>query len=310
MLKRIRIYIESHFSLVLVVSSMAGLVLPGLPSLPNQAAVVTMALLMFFASYKLRDGGFSTLRWRGILGFCLLRYGILPIVLWALTYAIAPAYATAILLLTTVPTAVSSPALTSIYGGAVSTAFAIAILSQLATPFMVPLQFTWLTHFGLGAPGQIIPQPAHLFMTMVWCIFLPMGLYSITRHHKPSAQFIYRNDKLLAILLVAFVIALVISKQRDIIFANLPSVGISLLVAMICFSSYILFGWFYSRGRPTPERITYTTCSAFNNVALGVSLALMHFQSDVVIFVAISEMAWSLLPLMVASFLKRQKAIA
>jgi predicted Na+-dependent transporter len=304
---RLRELIEGHFSLVLLLSCIAGLLLPGLPDLPNESAVVTLALLMFIACYKLRDGGLSTIRWQDIGLFCLLRYGLLPVVLWAIAYTFIPTYATGILLLATVPAAVSTPAFVAIYNGAMPTAFAIATISQIITPFMVPLQFTWLTYFGLADNGQVIPEPAHLFMTMVWCIFVPMLVYAFTRHHKRSAAFIYREGKHMAIWLVAFVIALVVAKQRDVILSNLPMLGFSLSVALACFAVFIPFGWWFGRKRPLAERVTYTTCSAFNNVALSVSLALLHFSADVVVFVAISEIAWSCLPLLLTQFFRWKK---
>jgi bile acid:Na+ symporter, BASS family len=306
---RFRSFVENHFSLVLVLSSIVGLLLPGLDQLPNESAVATLALLMFIACYKLRDGGFSTIRWRDIGLFCALRYGLLPVALWAVAYSIIPSYATAILLLATVPSAVSAPALTAIYNGAVPTAFAIAIASQLITPFMVPLQFTWLSALGLAPEGQVIPHPAHLFMTMVWCIFVPMVIYFFTRHHKRSADMFYEKGKFFAILLVAFVIALVIAKQRDVILSNLPHLGISFVIALACFSVFILFGWWFSRGQSPANRVTYTTCSGFNNVALSVSLALVHFDAAVILFVAIAELGWALLPVLLGWFLKKQTRV-
>lgn len=302
----VRRFIENHFSFVLGLSSLAGLVVPGLPNLPNESAVLILALLMFVACYRLRDGGFTTISWRDIGLFCLLRYGVLPVALWAVAYLLVPSYATAILLLTTVPSAVSAPALTAIYNGTVPMAFAIAIVSQLATPFLVPLQFTWLAHFGLAPAGQIIPAPSHLFMTMVWCIFVPMLAYALTRHHTRSADYIYDKGKLFAILLVSFVIALVIAKQRDVILSNVMHLTLSFGIALCCFGMYLLFGWLFSRSKSPAERITYTTCSGFNNVALSVSLALMHFGADVILFVAIAELGWSLLPVLLSRFLQRQ----
>jgi predicted Na+-dependent transporter len=307
-MSRFRSLVENNFTLVLLLSGAAGMLLPGLSQLPNEAAVVTMALLMFVACYKLRDGGFSTIRWQDVGLFCLLRYGLIPVLLWAIAYSLIPSYATGILLLATVPAAVSTPALVALYNGAVPAAFAISILSQLITPFMVPLQFTWLTHFGLADDGQVVPAPTQLFITMVWSIFVPMLIYGVTRYHKRSADHIYDNGKLYAILLVAFVIALVIAKQRDVILSNLPELAVCYSIAMICFAVFIPVGWWFSRKRPVAERITYTTCSAFNNVALSVSLALLHFGPEVVVFVAISEIAWACLPTLLGYFFRWKKA--
>jgi bile acid:Na+ symporter, BASS family len=309
-MNRFRQLIEKHFSLVLLLSSVAGLVVPGLPLLPNETAIITLALLMFVSCYRLRDGDFKAIRWGSVTTFYILRYVLLPFVLWFITYLIAPNYAICVLLLTALPAATSSPAITNIYGGGVASAFVVVILSQMATPFVLPLQFAWLREAGFVPETQIIPPPVNLFITMVWCIFVPMAAYLFTRKHKPSADYIYAQTKWLSTILVAFIIALAIAKQRDVILSDGAGFLIAFLVSLGCYVIYMLFGWHFSRKLPDVKRITFTTCSTFNNAILGVSLALMHFGPDVVLFVAVSEMAWSTLPTMVGFFLRRKKLVA
>jgi predicted Na+-dependent transporter len=220
------------------------------------------------------------------------------VALWALAHAFAPTYANGVFLLALVPAGVASPAFASIFGGAVAPAFAIVIVSQILTPFLIPLQFAWL--------GGVVaaPDPKALFMTMVWCIFLPMLVYAAIRKHEPTRAYMYAQNKMFSVLLVAFVIAMAIAKQREVILSGeglLPA----FIATSLCFVCFMASAWYLFPRRARDERIAYATCSSFNNAALGVSLALLHFPPPVVLFVAVSEMSWSLLPFMFRFFLTR-----
>lgn len=292
-----RKFIEHHFGLVLLLSCAAGLIVPGIPDLPNESAVVTLALLMFVSCYRLRDGGYDAIRWHDIGLFYSARYMVLPLALWALAHVIAPDYAMGVLLLSVVPAAVSSPAFAHMYGGLVPPAFVIVIASQLLAPFLIPLQFA------LVGDVTVAPEPMHLFITMVWCIFVPLLAYALVRTHKSSADYMYARSRFFSIILVAFVIALAIAKQREVILSGEGLIA-AFILSVSCFAMYILAGWWMLNKRSREERLTYAVCSGFNNAALGVSLALLHFGPKIVLFVAVSEMAWAFLPLMMRYFLR------
>lgn len=290
-----RHFIETHFGVVLLLACVAGLVVPGLPELPNQAAAIALAFLMFVSCYKLQEGGFSSIRWCDISVFCLLRYIGLPLLVWWLATEIAPDYAVAVFLLTMMPAGVASPAFASIYGGVVAPAFAIAIVTQLITPLLVPALFA------ITGGSAVTPSPLQLFQTLVLCILLPMGIYALVKKHRPSNNWLTANNKIYSILIISFVIALAVAKQRDVILGNplaaLPPFG----VAVACYVLYLVFGW-YVLPRTPAERMTYATCSSFNNIALAVSLALLYFPPPVVLFTAAGEVAWACLPMMMRVF--------
>lgn len=305
LLRPLLLYLEGHFGLLLLLSCVAGLLVPGLDRLPNASAVAVLALLMFISCYRLQEGGFSGVRWRDVLAFYALRYMLLPVILWALSSLLTPQYALGVFLLSVLPAAVSSPAIAHIYGGRGAPGFAVVIVSQLLTPLLIPLQFAWLGAWDATAAVQVVPAPGPLFITMVWCIFVPMLAYRLVRRHQPTAAFMLAQNKILSMLLVAFVIALIIAKQRSVILTQLDALAASLAITLACFCAYIAFGWWVARGRERSERITYTVCSCFNNAALGVSLALLHFPPGIVLFVAVSEIAWSMLPFLLGHFLRR-----
>jgi predicted Na+-dependent transporter len=283
-------FVEQHFTFVLLAACVVGLAVPGMASIPDWTAGFVLGLLTFFSCFKLRDGGFSEIRWRRIALFYLLRYVLLPVVFLWLARALTPDYAMAIFLLALVPTAVSSPAFVSVFGGHVASAFALVLVSTLLAPLLIPLQFAW------AESSAVAPAPIFLFKTLVLCVFVPIVFYVFARRYQALSDTIYKRNKFLAIVLVFFIIALVVAKQRDLILADIPAIIPMLLINVACFICFLLAGWFFMPRKRHAQRITFATCSMFNNVALGVSLALLHFPPDVILFVAASEMAWAMLP--------------
>lgn len=296
-----RSLIENHFGLLLLLACVAGLVIPGIDRVPDSSASIALAMLTYASCFKLRDGGFSDIRWKEVGQFYLARYVALPLVLFGVALLAVPHYATGIFLLALLPTAVSSPAFAHMFGGRVPPAFAIVIISTLLAPLLIPFMF-----YMLGEPG-ITPHPAPLFRTLAFCIFTPMVLYFFTKRFHHWGDVMYVNVKLISIVLVAFVIALVIAKQREAILADVPALILPLFCTVLANAIFMLFGLWLGRKQAGDIQITYATCSCFSNVALGVSLALLHFPPAVIMLVAVSEIAWALLPMMLKSTLSLLK---
>ena len=294
-----RTLIEHHFGLVFLAACVVGLIVPGMEKIPDSSSMLALTLLTYISCFKLREGSFSDIHWPHILLYYVIRFALLPVALFALAHQFAPEQAMGVFLLALVPSAVSSPAFSSMFGGLVAPAFAIVILSQLLAPLMIPLQFAWLGDLAVA------PSPLDLFRTLMMCIFAPMIFYYFTRKQPQIECFCIRNNKLASILLVTFVIALVIAKQRDLILADPIALIAPFVVILGCYALFMIFGWWFSPKTSRELRTTYLVCSGFNNVALGVSLALLHFPPQVVLLVAVSEVAWSLLPMMMRWFLMR-----
>ncbi len=293
-----RRFIENHFGIVLLISCVVGLAVPAFASVPDASASVSLAMLTYASCFKLSDGGFSEINWKNILFFYVIRYVFLPVILLVIAKEFFPAYAAGIFLLALLPTAVSSPAFANMFGGRVPPAFAIVILSTVLAPFLIPAQCAWVL-----SDASITPSPLPLFRTLAFCVFLPMVLYFSTRKHKILSALMYDNVKIISIVLVFFVIALVIAKQREFILGHTAELILPTSLTLICYVIFLLCGWYFSRGQKQDVRISFATCSAFNNVALGVSVALLHFPQNVILFVAVSEMAWAMLPIMFRWFL-------
>lgn len=294
--------IETNFGLVLLISCVVGLALPSLAAVPDASASVALAILTYASCFKLKDGGFSEINWWNVSVFYVLRFIILPIILLLIAKQFFPAYAAAIFLLAILPTAVSSPAFANMFGGRVPPAFAIVILSTSLAPFLITLQCSLVL-----ADASVTPTPLPLFRTLTFCVFVPMLLYFITHNFARLGKVMYDNVKIISIVLVAFVIALVIAKQREFILDNTAGIIIPILLTLVCYIIFLACGWLFTKGKDRETRISFATCSMFNNVALGVSVALLHFPQNVILFVAVSEMAWAVLPMMFRWFLGKAK---
>lgn len=292
----LRQIIEARFGMVLLVACIAGLLIP-MDNVPDSSASWALAMLTYTSCFKLRDGGFADINWRHIIRFYIVRFLILPMLLFAAAHFIVPEYALGIFLLALLPSAVSTPAFAHMFGGHVPPAFAIVIISTLLAPFLIPLQFVWASDL------HIHISPYDLFKTLVFCIFIPMLAYAATLRFRAWGDMMYDNVKLISILLVFFVIVLIISKQRHVILHDPFALVIPLICCWIFYAICILCGSWLGKNQSTPTRISYTTCSAFNNVALGVSLALLHFPPNVVLLVAASEIGWAMMPFMMKVFI-------
>lgn len=290
--------IETNFGLILLISCVVGLALPALAAVPDSSALVSLAILTYASCFKLKDGGFSEIDWWNVSLFYVVRFMILPIILLMIGKQIFPSYAAAIFLLAILPTAVSSPAFANMFGGRVPPSFAIVILSTTLAPFLITLQCSLVL-----SDSHVAPTPLPLFRTLTYCVFVPMLIYFMTRNLNKFGKIMYDNVKMISIVLVAFVIALVIAKQRDFILNHTADIIIPILLTIVCYLIFLACGWLFAKDKDRETRISFATCSMFNNVALGVSVALLHFPQNVILFVAVSEMAWAVLPMMFRWFL-------
>jgi BASS family bile acid:Na+ symporter len=293
-------WIESHFGTVLILACVAGLFLPPLAAIPDQGLVLGLALLTFTACFRLSDGGFRGIDWPQALCFLGLRYFILPLMLLGLALFLAPAYAPGILLLALLPAGVSCPALTHLFGGRVALAFALTIPCFLLAPFYIPAMFA------LTGQAQLHTSPSAMFHTLVVALLLPVAVYALIGRKGRLNAHMRLRDKTYSILLVAAIITIVIAKQRETILAH-PIALVQLFALVLpAYALFMFTGWFAPRRATREERIAYMTCSTFNNAALGVSLALLHFSAPVVLLMVAMEFTWALLPIAVKQWLRWQ----
>lgn len=290
--------IETHLGLVLTVACVLGLLIPHGGRIPDETLILLLATVTFLSCYKIDTPVAAAVNRRSIL-FCIARYAVLPLLLWVPASLLSADYALAVLLIALLPAGASSPALTHLFQGNVTLAFAVTLMSSALSVAVIPLTMAQIGGLHVAVNAQAI------FGTLVVCLILPWLFYSGLRRNAPLRRFSERHGRLASILLVALIIFIVIAKQRDVILADPSGLIAPCLVALGCYLAFGLAG--LVNRAPYPDRAAYGVCSLFNNAALGVSLALLYFGPLVTLTAVAAEIIWSLLPFPLHPLLERIK---
>jgi len=286
-LRKIRAFVETQLALTLVTACVLGLLFPYGRQIPDVAIIVPMAAVIFISCFKINVPLRSAFSQSALL-FYLARYVALPLLLGWLCSLAFPDYALAVLLLTALPPGASSAALTGLYNGNVALAFVLTIVGSALCVFLIPAYVALIGHIDIA----IDPMP--IFRTLAFCIFLPGLLYVVLRKNAPIVRFNEHHGRLVSVLLVSLNVFIVIAKQRQTILQDPQLLIVPALIAAGCYFAYALAVLFLKF--KAADHIAYGVCSVFNNIALGVGLAILHFTPQVILTTVMAEILWCFLP--------------
>jgi BASS family bile acid:Na+ symporter len=287
-LGKIKRLIENNPGGTMITSSLLGLAFPYGDLIPNATIIVLLGIVIFLSCFKINTP-LRAIRPRFPIIFWVLRYAVIPAMLWFTCKKIVPAYALGVLLLGLCPAGVSSAALAGIYNGNVTLAFVITILSNAGSVFLIPAMVAALNHQAVAVP------PLDILKTLTLCILLPGILYVPSRRQPLLINFSRHYGRLAAILMMSMTVFIVLSKKRDYIVAHFQDMITAVFIAA-AFYAVTMFVSFLIRTKPA-DRITYGVCSTFNNSGLGIGLALMYFDEKTIAIMLAAEIVWSFLPM-------------
>jgi BASS family bile acid:Na+ symporter len=281
-------FIESHPSFFMISAVVAGLAFPYGNLIPDAVIILALSLMMFLACFKINTPLHAVLSYR-LAAFCVLRYLLIPVALWAALRPLAPELATAILLIALCPAGAASPAFTNFYNGNVALAFVITIVSSIASVFAIPAAFGLLGHQTIALPIGAMLQ------TLVLCILLPGVFYLPLRKRPRFKEFCENHGRSSTVLLVCLIYFTVFAKKQEYILAHPREILLLVLEVAAFFALATILG--FAVKSPRADRIAYGACSAFNNIALGIGLALLYFDERTVLTTLAGEFVWAFLPL-------------
>lgn len=279
--------IETNLNAILFVSVILGLFLPGIELIPNVIVTLLLALLMFFVSSKVDLTQAKDIPYKSVSLFYIARFILLPVILFYLADWLIPKYSIAILLLSLLPVGVTTPMLVAHSKGNVTFALALTTATSLLAPLMIPLILMSL-HLSMEV------EVKGLFITLVSIIIIPLFVYSVAiKLRKELKPLIVDNSSFVSTLMLGFIIAIVISKQKDVFLNDTSALFISVVLLLIVFLIFFVFGWFYPMKRNKKDYLICNTLSSGAiNTALGINLALLYFSKDTQFFMVISEFVW------------------
>src|SRR5690606_4551789 len=133
-------FAKRNFNLILFLSTVAGFILPQFGEISGILILCVLSLIIFSSSFKVSFSiEFFRERALLIISFYVLRFLILPVVLFYLILPFSSFYASCLFLLFVLPAGVTAPAFTNVFGGNVALALVLLILSSILTPIVLPL---------------------------------------------------------------------------------------------------------------------------------------------------------------------------
>ncbi|MFA4994358.1 MAG: bile acid:sodium symporter [Bdellovibrionales bacterium] len=298
-MEKITQFVENNLGLSTVIFCFAGLAFPYGAWIPDETIIATLAILMFLSCFKITEplrGVFSV---KPVV-YCLLRYAVLPVLLWAACREFAPTFALGVLLLALCPAATSAAAFSGIYKGNVALTLAITIISSLASIFLIPATIGALQHQTIAVPALA------MLKTLSLCILLPGGLYLLLRDREFLKNYSQSHGRFTSVVLVSLMVFVAMSKTRDYFLVNPQDLILPLFIAAGFYALAMFLSFSIRASRQ--DRIAYGVSSAFNNGLLGTGLAVLYFDERTIAVIVAANLIWTFLPAFAQPVIKRLQA--
>jgi len=286
-------FIEKYFWLFLIAGILIGLWDP-LPFKISTSFIpkILLGMMLFLVFLKIDSLQVieNVRNYKLMIYISVVYMFIIPVGFYFSLRIFSPELAIAILLLTSMPAGVSTPALTDIVKGNVPLSLSLAIVSQMIAPFTVPLLF-WL----IDLDGYSIDKLSML-KDMALIVFLPMIIAQLIKKYFPliinKTQHLFTSLNVL--LLFAFVY-IAISSQRDAILEN--PVGLVWKVALLYLVFIILhiIGYLICFRQNKENKIAVAIGAAYMNNGMAIVLAASYFKPEILVLMVLSELPWNTL---------------
>lgn len=283
---RFRAWISGHFSLVIIISFLLGLVLPGVQLTPDWSVSLFVGVVMFLACFKVELGEIRRIKPRPLFVFYAGRFLLLPLLLLWAARTTAPEHAASLFLLSLMPVGVAAPAVAGLVGGNVSLVVVLVVFTSAACPFIV----SWFS--ALFLHQEIAVDAMKIFYMLSIIVFLPMLLHLPFRRHQGSREFIDENNNFFSVLIVAIMAVIVVAKRREVIFSD-PLVVMEILILLfMAYFLFFLFSHLLMKRFAGNELSSYVLSSGVNNNGLAMSIALIYFPPLCALALVLSEIPW------------------
>jgi bile acid:Na+ symporter, BASS family len=293
----LNMFINRYLGLILLVSAMVGLFfdVPFLDA--SRVIIVSLAGIIFISYFRVHlTTGLFFEDMKPIGFYFLIRFILIPVLFYLSLIKFSSFYAVAFLLLLLLPTAVSSPAFTALFGGNVKLSLKILIITSFASILTIPA----ITH--LMITQKVGVNSSEMLMTMVYTIVYPFIFHLPLRASHMFRKFINNNGPLLTAIGLAIILMVSASYNRAIIFENPEKVALYAAIAVVFYLICYLTGFYLMSREAMGNRISYSIGSGANNIGLGVALTALYFPGDTNVFFIVSQLAWVIMLIPIRHF--------
>jgi BASS family bile acid:Na+ symporter len=290
---KISAIIEKNFWMFLIAGLLAGIWQPVKIDAPAWIPKILLEMMLLLVFLKTDFVSIvSSLKKIKLMAFTAFLYMLaIPLLLYFSVLPFSAELATGALLLTSMPSGASSPALTDIAGGDVPLAMSIALVTQTIAPFSIPLILIIAGIEGVEINKLMVLKDVALLM------LIPAVLSVVAKKTVPAAIEKTKHffTSINVFVLFAFVY-IAISSQRELIINDPLSLVWKVLFMYMIFIFLHAAGLFVFYSKNRKERIAFAVTSAYMNNGLAIVLAASYFSPGILVLMVLSEIPWNTLP--------------
>lgn len=293
-------FAKKYFNLILFLSTVLGFILPQPGKFSGPLILAVLCFIIFASSFKVDfSPDFFRSQTKTIVGFYVLRFLFLPLMLFWIIQPFSPFYASALFLLCVLPCGVTSPAFSNVFNGNVTLALALLILSSMLTPLVLPYLG------GLLMAEELEVDQFRLFTTLFITVIFPYIIHLPVKRHQGISRWMRNHDSFISIFGIAAIFALAIAEYRPILLNDTEQIFPYFLANLSAFLFLYFFGygiWFKAH---KSDKVALLFSSGANNVALGVVISFLYFPTQTGVFFVVSEIVWVFVLIPVRKLMKK-----
>jgi predicted Na+-dependent transporter len=261
-----------------------GFVIPGEWQGWQWSLPILLGGILFFTSLKLSLSEVLAAmgdrrRWRQVTWMTAVKLLALPLLAWAITMLVAPAWAAGVLLLCAMPAGLSSIAFTDILKGNHVLALLLVVAGSVLVPLTVPLLLLFLGPAGTHVVWSEISARAAYILTV---LAVPFTLAQVVRRLAPAlVARHYRHWSRGAVVCSSLLGMLSVLVNRGSWAAWQPA-QLAVPLILVCGLSLLslLLGWWSQRALPRADATAFACGIVYMNNGLSVAFAARFFSDQ------------------------------
>lgn len=289
---KLSLFIEKHFWVFLIAGLALGLIVPFYNDLLMMLLKPFLMIMLFLVFLKTDIAHILTKmkNYKQMMFLSLSFMIFIPLLLFFVINSFDQTLAMGVLLLTSMPAAVASPALTDIVKGNIALSTSIVIITSIIAPLTVPFLF-WLIQFeGLSV------SPWLLFKDLAIVIIIPIIASQALKKHVHES--ITKKTHLITsinVIILSLMVYIAMASQRDVIISDLRGVLWHTFLLYVVFILLHFIGHLMGYGEDKEGKIAITVASAYKNNGMAIVLAVLYFQPAILVLMVLSELPWNTL---------------
>jgi predicted Na+-dependent transporter len=222
------------------------------------------------------------------IAFVILRYIVLPVIIYYLINLFSPFLAFSFYFLALIPAGTSSPVIGQMLGGNFNLSVLILVTSNFLITITIPLMAP------LFSQSILSIDAGGLFRTLLLTIVLPFFIHLPFRKSRRFVVFTVQYLPVVVVICLGLIFCIIIARNKPVLLNKLENAIPYLAMAFFFLIFLYMAGWLIFKRLAVPEQISAAFASGLNNIGLAVSLSTLYLSSQITVLFIYGEFAWVL----------------